>query len=146
MPIVWKTGNLLDSGADILVNTVNCYGIMGKGIALQIKTKYPWVMNNYSIACRKQTLLPGKLLWDSRPGAPLICHIATKNHWRDPSKLEWIENGLSELKQQLLRMDAAKTVALPRPGCGNGGLNWENQVKPLVIKYLGYLAQEIWVY
>lgn len=150
MVIEYKRGNLFDSGADVLVNTVNCVGVSGRGLALQFKEKFPWPQKVYETHCKVKTLKPGHLLFSpTKEGfvdPPWVCHFATKDHWRDPSKLEWIESGLRSLQDYLLSVSDKVTVALPPVGCGLGGLNWEKQVRPLVIKYLSSLPNKILMY
>ena len=147
--IEFRTGNLFDSKCKTLVNTVNCVGVMGKGIALQFKNKYPYMFTAYKNACYNGELKNGGDLWlfsiknfipfDSLiTNLPKILCFATKEHWRNPSKLEWIDRGLQNFVQNYKQWGIT-TIAFPKLGCNNGGLNWENEVKPLMIKYLNNL-------
>jgi len=140
--IVFKTGNIFDSECQTLVNTVNCKGIMGKGIALQFKKKYPDMFNEYKLACKPgqyRCLEHGGDLWlytyiDFFKQKKILC-FATKEEWWHPSKLEWIERGLQNFVEDY-KYWGITSIAFPKLGCNNGGLNWENDVKPLMFKYL----------
>ncbi len=136
--IEWKTGDLLDSHAEALVNTVNTVGVMGKGIALQFRERFPNNFKEYRKACEAGTLQPGRLLVvkDRHPdGREVhIVNFPTKKHWRNPSRYEYIEKGLKELI--LLQKEYGwRNVAVPPLGCGNGKLEWK-RVKALLEKYL----------
>lgn len=127
------TGDITCSYADCIVSAANCVGVMGKGVAKAIKTKYPWSFPHYKSVCDRKELHPGALLaltLDVYPkeDLPTIIHLATKDHWRNPSKLEWVISGCNELKQYI-QINEVKSVAIPRLGCGLGGLSWEI-VKP----------------
>lgn len=137
-----KDGDLFDSGADILVNTVNCVGVMGKGIALEFKRRFPEYYADYRKACNEGLVKPGVCrLWIYKP---IIISFPTKDHWRNPSKIEWIESGLKSLIQRIATVQDnpflkdAKVVAIPALGCANGGLDWV-EVKPLIEKELSLL-------
>lgn len=130
-----KTGNLLTEKTEALVNTVNCVGVMGKGIALQFKKAYPENFKAYKKLCDAAQLHPGQMfVYDS--GILLapryIINFPTKRHWRSPSKLEDIEIGLTAFIEEITQR-SIKSVAIPPLGCGNGGLDW-NVVKPLIVK------------
>lgn len=152
-----RKGNLFDSKCQTLVNTVNCVGIMGKGIALQFKTKYPHMFTVYKDACKKGLLKNGGDLWLFHLGQflpfgdfvftnyPKILCFATKEDWRNPSKLEWIETGLKNFVKDYENLKIT-SIAFPKLGCNNGGLNWENEVKPLMIKYLSDLPIKVEIY
>ncbi|MEP7321598.1 MAG: macro domain-containing protein [Saprospiraceae bacterium] len=146
--ISFRTGDLLLSEAEALVNTVNTVGVMGKGIALQFKEAF---LNNnkaYIAACKNHELIPGRLLaiWDEnlQTGKKLIINFPTKIHWRNPSKYEYIEKGLDALRELLIK-DDIKSVAIPPLGCGNGGLDWE-KVKPMITSKLNVLNIQIFIY
>lgn len=146
--ITFTTGDLLQSGAEALVNTVNTVGVMGKGIALQFKEAFPTNNKKYIEACKRQELVPGKLLavWDEnlQTGRKLIINFPTKQHWRYPSKYEYIQKGLEALKQ-LLKEQNVKSVAIPPLGSGNGGLDWE-KVKPMIVSALADLDVDIIIF
>jgi len=125
-----KEGDLLKADAEALVNTVNCVGVMGKGIALQFKLKFPENFRHYKKVCDRGDLEPGRLFVFDRgelienDGEPrYIINFPTKKHWRSPSKLEYIEAGMQALIEELKQRNIT-SVAIPPLGCGNGGLDW----------------------
>lgn len=141
-------GNLLESRAEALVNTVNTVGVMGKGIALQFREAFPVNFKEYQKACKAGLLQPGKLLpvkdHNAFLGEKLIVNFPTKTHWRKPSQYQYIEDGLKELAL-LIKEKGIKSIALPPLGCGNGGLDWQ-RVKSLIEANLAGLDAEIQVY
>ncbi len=136
MSIQLTHGDLLKQGdVDAIVNTVNCVGVMGKGIALQFKNKWPENFDLYQAACRAGDVRPGKMhVFDAGAYAQphYIINFPTKDHWRGNSKIAFIEDGLRDLVEQVRKL-GIKSIAVPPLGCGNGGLNW-NDVKPLIVK------------
>lgn len=141
--LTYLRGDLLSSPAQVLVNTVNTVGVMGKGIAFQFKNKYPNMFIAYREACEKHLLDVGKLyLWKSPKKWVLM--FPTKKHWRNPSKLEYIESGLEKLVKNYERL-GIESIAFPKLGCGNGNLKW-SEVKPLMEKYLKPLPIRIYIY
>ena len=134
---------MFESPAKVLVNTVNTVGVMGKGVALEFKRRYPDMFESYKKICEAKQLDVGKLyLW--KKSEKWILLFPTKKNWRNPSKLEYIELGLSKLAQNWDRLES-NSIAFPRLGCGNGGLNWDD-VRPLMEKYLGNLPMQIYIY
>lgn len=127
------TGNILESDADCLVNTVNCEGFMGKGIAYQFKLKFPNNNRDYVKACSSGSLKIGSIHF-FRENGKLIVNLPTKDKWREKSKVDYITSGLRELSK-LIQSENIKSIAIPPLGCGNGGLNW-TEVKPIIMKYL----------
>jgi len=127
-------GNLLESGADALVNTVNCVGVMGRGIALQFKRLYPGVSRQYEKACKAGEVRLGRMFVVKTglmpPEPRYIIHFPTKQHWKEKSRLENIEAGLAALIGDVERL-ALASIAVPPLGCGNGGLDWD-AVRPLI--------------
>lgn len=126
-------GNLLEADAEALVNTVNCIGFMGKGIALQFKQAFPENFRAYERACAAEEVVPGQMFvfpTGSMIGPRFIINFPTKRHWRGKSRLEDIEAGLDALIEDVKRLDI-KSIAVPPLGCGNGGLDWE-EVRPLI--------------
>lgn len=127
-------GNLLkQDDVDAIVNTVNCVGVMGKGIALQFKNKWPANYQQYEAACKHKRVKTGQMfIFDSgglvKPN--FIINFPTKDHWRGDSKIEYIQNGLHDLIHQIRQLNI-KSIAIPPLGCGNGGLDWA-EVKPLI--------------
>lgn len=118
---------------DAIVNTVNCVGIMGKGIALQFKKKWPENFKAYELACKLGEVRLGKMfIYDSgglvKPN--YIINFPTKKHWRGKSELNAIKDGLKDLVQQIKNL-GIQSIAIPPVGCGLGGLNWQ-EVKPLI--------------
>ena len=146
--ITFHTGNLLQSNAFALVNTVNTVGVMGKGIALQFKNEFPHNYAVYRNACLKHDLKVGQLLAvrdnSLLLSERLIINFPTKTHWRLPSEYSYIEQGLDALVL-LITSEKIKSIALPALGCGNGGLDWIT-VKDMISKYLSPLDTEIEVY
>jgi O-acetyl-ADP-ribose deacetylase (regulator of RNase III) len=144
----FQQGDLLHAPAQALVNTVNTVGIMGKGIALQFKEAFPSNYKVYADACKRNELAPGKLLavedHNLELGRKLIINFPTKTHWRQPSRYEYIEQGLAALKNLIKEKDI-KSIAVPPLGCGNGGLDWD-KVKPMITEYLGDLPANVIVY
>jgi len=124
--IKYKTGNILEEEAEALVNTVNCVGFMGRGIALLFKKAWPENFKAYAAACRRQEVQPGRMLVfeTGRLTNPrYIINFPTKRHWRGKSRIEDIEAGLGALVAEI-RQRGIRSVALPPLGAGLGGLNW----------------------
>jgi O-acetyl-ADP-ribose deacetylase (regulator of RNase III) len=127
-------GDLLKQhNVDAIVNTVNCVGVMGKGIALQFKNKWPDNFEAYSRACKAGEVRTGHMmLFDVGACAQphYIINFPTKQHWRENSRIEYIEAGLVDLIAHVRRLDI-HSIAVPALGCGNGGLDWA-VVRPLI--------------
>lgn len=131
--IEYKQGNLLEADAEALVNTVNCVGVMGKGIALQFKQAFPDNFRQYEKACKEKKVVPGLMFVVSTNtilNPQFIINFPTKRHWKGKSNIEDIKSGLVAFVETL-RHHKIASVAIPPLGCGNGGLNW-NEVKPLI--------------
>ena len=125
--IEYKQGNLLHSDAEAIVNTVNCVGVMGCGIALQFKKHYPENCKFYEAACTRGEVIPGKMLvyeLVSLMNPRYIINFPTKRHWRGASRIEDIEAGLHDLVRVIQERNI-KSVAVPPLGCGLGGLDWD---------------------
>ena len=134
-------GDLLNQEVDAIVNTVNTVGVMGKGIALQFKQKWPENFKAYAKACEREEIKPGKMfIYDAggllRPR--YIINFPTKRHWREPSRIEDIDAGLKDLVEQVKDLKI-KSIALPPLGCGNGGLDWSD-VRPRIEKAFSELT------
>lgn len=142
--IHYASGNCFDRAADVRVNTVNCVGVMGKGIALEFKKRYPAMFADYARACRRGEVAPGRLHTYRVAVNYLIVNFPTKRHWRDPSRYEDIDAGLDALRDLLAPLGRVH-VTLPALGCGNGGLDW-NRVSQMIGFDLGALEAEIFVY
>jgi len=128
-------GNIIDAESEALVNTVNCIGFMGKGIALQFKKAFPENFEAYSHACRAKEVNPGRMFvyeTGNMLNPRYIINFPTKWHWRENSRLEDIESGLQSLVQEI-RQRGIKSVAVPPLGCGLGGLDWQ-VVRPMIEK------------
>ena len=130
------SGNIFNSKADTLVNTVNCVGVMGKGIALEFRRRYPEMFEEYKRICHKHQLKPGQILL-YRKQTPWVLNFAIKDHWRFPSKIEWIEICLDKFAKNYQPM-GIKSVAFPWMGAMNGGIPLE-QIKAITRKYLSDL-------
>ncbi len=126
------TGNILDSDAECLVNTVNCEGFMGKGLAYQFKNMFPETNKAYVTACKYNKLHPGELHYYDENGK-LIINFPTKDKWREKSKHIYIDEGMKALVK-LIKEKNIKSIAIPPLGSGNGGLNWE-EVKKTILEY-----------
>ena len=131
--INYTEGNLLDADVEALVNTVNTVGVMGKGIALMFKEAFPSNYKAYEQACKRKEVQIGKVFVTEREdllGPKWLINFPTKEHWRNASKLEWIEEGLADLKR-FIAEKKIRSIAIPPLGSGNGGLEW-SEVKPLI--------------
>lgn len=138
--ISFTQGNLLDAEVEALVNTVNTVGVMGKGIALMFKDAFPDNFKAYAAACEAGEVQVGKMFVTERRelmGPKWIINFPTKQHWRQPSRLDWIDVGLEDLKR-VIREEGIRSVALPPLGSGNGGLDW-----PLVRERIAQLLGEL---
>lgn len=127
------SGDLFESKAQTIVNTVNCYGVMGKGIALEFKKRYPEMFKVYAEQCEKKLIKPG-ILYLYKKSSPWILNFPTKDHWRNPSKLDYIKLGLRKFSESYIEK-GIKSIAFPQLGTLNGGLNWE-EVRKLMYEYL----------
>jgi O-acetyl-ADP-ribose deacetylase (regulator of RNase III) len=133
-------GNLIEANVEALVNTVNCEGFMGKGIALQFKQAFPQNFRFYQQASRAGEVQPGKMLvfaTGSLVNPKYIINFPTKRHWRGKSRIEDIASGLRSLVEELRRLRITE-VAVPPLGCGFGGLDWR-QVRPMIERAPGEL-------
>jgi O-acetyl-ADP-ribose deacetylase (regulator of RNase III) len=128
----YRTGDLLQADAEAIVNTVNCVGVMGRGLALQFKQAYPENFRAYEAACRRGDLRPGRMLvFETGLANPrYIINFPTKRHWRDRSRMEDIDSGLTTLVDDICRRRIT-SIAIPPLGCGLGGLDWRN-VRPRI--------------
>lgn len=141
--IEYIQGNIFDSPAQVIVNTVNTVGVMGKGLALSFKQRYPEMFNRYRTACEKKQLTVGKLMLFYEPDHWILL-FPTKENWRNPSKLEYLEKGLIKFVNTYADKNIT-SIAFPKLGCGNGELSWD-EVKPLMEKYLKPLPIDIYIY
>ena len=116
-------GDILRSDAEALVNTVNCVGVMGAGLALQFKREYPAMYADYRRACRQHELNPGRMHW-FRENGKLIINFPTKVDYRQPSRMRYIRTGLAALSDLMDELHIG-SIAIPPLGCGLGGLDWQ---------------------
>jgi O-acetyl-ADP-ribose deacetylase (regulator of RNase III) len=139
-------GDLLKADVDALVNTVNCVGVMGKGIALQFKLTFPGNFNQYHQACQKNEVKIGKMfVVKCLTGVKFIINFPTKKHWKEKSDIEYIKKGLKDLKETIKKLEIT-SIAIPPLGCGMGGLKWD-EVRPLIIDELKSLENvDIYLY
>ena len=138
--IQFLQGNLLDAPVEAVVNTVNTVGVMGKGIALMFKESFPGNFRAYEAACKRKEVQIGQMFVTENPAFQeprWIINFPTKQHWRQPSKLEWVIEGLKDLRR-VVEENRIRSIALPPLGCGNGGLDW-NDVRLEIERALGQL-------
>lgn len=131
--IEFTKGNLLNADVDAIVNTVNTVGVMGKGIALMFKERFPENFKAYAAACKANEVEVGELFITASAelsGPRWIVNFPTKKHWRNPTKREWVEDGLDALRN-FIEEKNIRSIAIPPLGCGNGGLQWSD-VRPLI--------------
>ena len=136
-------GDIFESPAQTIVNTVNTVGVMGKGLALQFKQRYPEMFTAYRDICEQHRLMTGTLMLYSAPDH-IILLFPTKENWRNPSRLDYIERGLQKFVSKYSDYGIT-SIAFPRLGCGNGELNWE-EVQPVMEHYLNDLPIEVYIY
>ena len=131
--IKYKIGDILKEDTEALVNTVNCKGVMGRGIALQVKKAFPKNFKAYKKACQLEEVRLGQM-WVFDTGQitnpRYIINFPTKGHWKERSRLEHIEAGLADL-QNVIKEKNIRSIAIPPLGCGMGGLNWD-EVRPMI--------------
>ena len=147
----WRNSNsdITESQASCIVSAANCVGVMGGGVAKAIKDKFPWCYDPYKIACKEGILKPGGIFvvrMDVYPKMkyPRIIHLSTKNHWKGQSKLEWVDSGCQKLRKYIVS-NQVESVAIPRLGCGLGGLVWDD-VHPIMERNLADLDCKIVVH
>jgi len=140
--ITYGAGDLLQADTDVLVNTVNCVGVMGKGIALQFKRRYPDMFDAYQKACKRGEIAIGKMFvyeTGQLDGPVYIVNFPTKKHWRAPSQLAYIDAGLTDLIR-VIRDLKITSIAVPALGAGNGGLDWR-EVEPRLVDAFAALPE-----
>jgi len=142
--LTYVAGDLFTSPAQVLTNTVNIVGVMGKGIAKEFKIIYPDMFSKYRDLCEHHQLDIGKL-WLYRTPNKWILNFPTKKNWRAPSKPEYIEAGLATFVKNYSRL-RIHSIAFPALGCGNGELDFETQVKPIMENYLRNLPINVFIY
>lgn len=145
--ITFTQGNLLEARAEALVNTVNTVGVMGKGIALMFKERFDENFRRYAAACKAKEVQTGKMFVTpvhELDGPRWIVNFPTKQHWRAPSRMEWVIEGLRDLRRFLIEQQV-KSIAIPPLGAGNGGLEWA-KVREQIERALGDLDIDIMVF
>ena len=138
------TGSIFHANVDALVNPVNCVGVMGAGLALAFKQNFPKMFGWYQLKCAEGEVKIGEVMFYHTDG-PIIVNFPTKHHWKDPSRIEYIETGLKDLRRAITTSHTSDfhipitSIAIPALGCGLGGLEW-NEVKPLIVDSLADLG------
>ena len=141
--LTFVRGDLFESPAQVLVNTVNTVGVMGKGIALTFKKIYPEMFARYQELCEDKQLDVGKL-WVFKTEHKWVLNFPTKRHWRTPSRIEFIEAGLQKFAATYAEQGIT-SIAFPELGCGNGELDWSD-VRPVMLRYLKSLPINVYIY
>lgn len=142
--MIIKIGDIFESKAKTLVNTINTVGVMGKGIALEFKKRYPEMFEEYVALCKQNEIIPGVPYYYEDLLGNSILNFPTKNHWRSPSKLSYIISGLNWFRENY-ELCGIESIAFPPLGCGNGGLSWE-LVGPIMYSMLKDIPIDIEVY
>lgn len=139
-----KIGNLFESKCNTIVNAVNCVGVMGKGIALEFKKQYPAMFRDYANKCSLGEVKPGTpYVYEDASGVKIL-NFPTKDHWRSPSRLSYVVDGLDWFTEHYQEY-RIESIAFPALGCGNGGLAWD-VVGPIMYQKLKDLPIEIEIY
>lgn len=131
MTLIVKSGDMFKERADAIVNTVNCVGVMGKGVALEFKGRWPANFKAYKHLCDMKRLKPGQVFlfqnFDMLNSSDwrFLINFPTKDHWRQKSKIEFINSGLDDLITKV-RASGIRSIVMPPLGCGNGGLRWRD--------------------
>jgi O-acetyl-ADP-ribose deacetylase (regulator of RNase III) len=141
--IQYQKGDIFDSKAQVIVNTVNCKGVMGKGLALALKQRFPDMFAIYQQECKAGKLPIGRPALYCR-STPWILNFPTKDHWRFPSKIEYLEKGLQFIVSNYKKA-GIKSIAFPKLGALNGKLLWD-EVGPLMAEYLSQLDIDVYIY
>lgn len=142
-----RMGSIFDAPVQALVNPVNCQGIMGAGLAIEFRQRFPAAYESYHLACRCHELTPGIIHPYRLPNGRWIAHFPTKALWRNPARMAYISAGLPNLVE-FVRANSIKSIAIPALGCGRGGLNW-SEVKPRIEKAFQSLPKgtvDVWLF
>lgn len=137
-------GNLFDSSAQTLVNPVNCVGVMGAGIAVQFKKRFPDMFEEYARLCRRYKMVLGRPYLHKRAILPWVLSFPTKDHWYFKSRLQDLVAGLKCLRTNYA-VWGIESLAMPALGCGRGGLDW-NVVRDTIIEELGEIDIPVYLY
>lgn len=140
--IHYYDGSAFNTPAKAIVNTVNCVGVMGAGIALEFKLRYPEMFNDYEKKCKEKKIKAGNVDYYQN-GDIMIINFPTKIHFKYPSRIEWIEAGLKDFIQTYKQHNIT-SVAFPKLGTLNGGLDWM-KVKPLMEYYLSQVEADVYI-
>lgn len=146
--IHFKTGNILNDKSEAIVNTVNCVGVMGKGLALQFKKAFPYNFKLYKSACDKGLVTPGKMFITKSEdlfAKQWVVNFPTKKHWKGSSNIDFIEQGLKDLVVQIEKNDI-KSVAIPPLGAGLGGLDWQVVKEQILLTFKNLIDVEVNIY
>ena len=125
---------VFNANAQTIVNTINCVGVMGNGLALEFRLRYPEMYDHYVEQCKQKKVQIGKPYLYREYVTPWILNFPTKKHWKYPSKIQWIEQGLKYFVANY-KHGGIKSIAFPKLGCNHGDLDW-NDVKSLMEKHL----------
>ena len=146
--INFTTGNILTDQSQAIVNTVNCVGVMGKGLALQFKKAFPENFKQYKSACNRELVEPGKMYVTSYEDiieSKYIINFPTKQHWKGASKIEYIDNGLQDLVLQIRKLNI-KSIAIPPLGAGLGGLDWSLVREHIIRAFSSLVDVDVYIY
>ena len=141
------SGNIFESKTQVLINPINCVGVMGAGLAKQFKNNYPEMFSAYTRDCRAGLVVTGEVRFYPAGHASdqVIANLPTKRHWKNPSKMEYVEDGLLDLRRQM-KERGYRSVAVPALGAGLGGLEWGDVLGVIEdILDVPYLAAQIWL-
>lgn len=141
--IEYYDGTVFNTPAKTIVNTVNCAGVMGAGIALEFKLRYPEMYEDYVQKCKEKKMKVGIPRIYEYSDELWILNFPTKGHWRFPSKIQWIEQGLKYFAENYKKRDI-ESIAFPKLGTNNGGLDW-TEVKEVMEKYLNDLDIKVYI-
>ena len=134
--VQYSDGDIFNSNCDVILNPVNCVGVMGGGLALAFKNKFPKVYNEYKKVCDSELLAPGVIHY-CEDNNPIVVNFPTKDHFKDASKYEYIEHGLKSLKNYLTKFNKNTIVGIPALGCGLGGLDWKQVQRMIKMELFG---------
>jgi O-acetyl-ADP-ribose deacetylase (regulator of RNase III) len=137
-------GDILQSKAQTLINTVNCVGVMGKGIALEFKKRFPEMFDDYEKRCERKEVKPGIPYLYKTLLSPQIINFPTKDHWKSVSRISDIERGMQILLREYMEWGVT-SLAIPALGCGNGQLEWKT-VRPLIYRYANQMDIPVELY
>ena len=136
--LIHRTGDILMSDTDALVNPVNTVGVMGAGLALRFRHRFPDNYREYRDACGDGRVCVGRVFvheFRNLSGKRWIINFPTKDHWQEHSRYAWIETGLADMTRRMRELGIT-SVSLPRLGCGLGGLSW-SRVEPMIVTAFG---------